>query len=277
MGNEDKIHDRATIPQKSGESWQDALHRQRLRRQFHQPHVYPNKQTLGHIPPVAPSEQDPDTESASQAGPTVHNSTAVAGAQRAGTKGQNPRFQPLSQTSSGTQKASQPISSRRPKNPSGLPECYLHPNVQAAFATKIEHAPISPHFQECAREVQAREDRRIAMAAHNVAAPCYQAPPIIRNVRIHARPTSLNSQCGTVLANEHDYLVREEESHDEGEWDRCLSSPNERDDCTHARPTSLNSQCGTVLANEHDYFAKGEGCHDEAEWDRCEMSSSEEN
>ena len=277
MGNEDMVHDRATSPQKPGETCQDELHRQRLKRQLHEARVCPKKQNIGPMPRVAPLEQDSDTGSASQAEQTIKNTMAVAGVQRVSKKGQNLRCQPPSQTSSGTQTASQPaILAGRSAIPSHLPKCYLQPNVQAAFTTKPGEVPRSAHDQECAHERQAREDRRIAMAAHNVAAPCYRSPPIIPNVRIHRRPTSLNSQCGTVLANEDDYLVREEGSHDDSEWDRCLSPPNVPDDRTHARPTSLSSQCGTVLANEHDFFAREEEFHDEGEWDRCEMSSSEE-
>ena len=275
MGNEDKVHDRSTSPQKPGESCQDEPHRQRSKRQLRQARVSFKTQNLGHIPRVAPSEQYMDTGSASQAGQTFQDSTAVAGSQRASKKEQNPRCQPPSQTSSGTQTVSQHILSGRLKMPSRLPKCYLQPDIQAAFATKLDQAPRSPHFPECAHERQAREDRRIALAVHNVADPCLP-PPIIRDVRVHPRPTSMNSQCGTVLANEHDYVVREEGSQDDSEWDRCLSPPIARDDGSNPRPTSLNSQCGTVLANEHDYFVREEGSHDEGEWDRCEMSSSEE-
>ena len=114
------------------------------------------------------------------------------------------------------------------------------------------------------------------MAVHNVADPCLP-PPIIRDVRIHPRPTPLDSQCGTVLANEHDHVVREDGSQDDSEWDRCLSPPIARDDGSSSRPTSLNSQCGTVVANEHDYFVRDEEVHVEGEWDRCDVSSSEEN
>ena len=275
MGNEDKVPDRATSPQKSVESCQDELQRLRLNRQRRQARICAKKQNLGHIPRVAPSEQDLDTGSASQAGQTVQKSTVVAGAQRASKKGQNPRFEPPSQTSSGSQTGSPPTLAFRSKIASHLPKCYLNPHVQAAFATGPGEVLKRAQDQESAQERQAREERRIAMIVHNVAAPD-PYPTIIHNVRIHRRPTSLNSQCGTVLANEHDFLVKEEESHEDSDWDRCLSPPIARDAGSKSRPTSLNSQCSTVLANEHDYLVREEGSHDEGEWDRCEMSSSEE-
>ena len=87
MENKDRVRDKITSPQKPGESYQDELHRQRLKRQLHQARVCSKKQTLGHIPRVAPSEQDLDTGSASQAGQTIQNSSAVAGVQRASKKG----------------------------------------------------------------------------------------------------------------------------------------------------------------------------------------------
>ena len=276
MWNEVKVHDRAPSPQKAGESCQDELHGQHVKRQLSHTRVRSKKQSLGHIPRVAPSEQDLDTRSASQAGQTVQSPTVVAGAQRASKKGENPRFEPPSQTSSATQTASPPIFVGRSKTASDLPKCYLDPRIQAAFAKRPAEVLKRAHDQESAHERQAREERRIAMAVHNVAA--YDPyPTVIRDVQIHPRPTSLNSQCGTVLANEDNYVVKEEESHDDSEWDRCLPPPIARNDGSNSRPTSLNSQCGTVLANEHDYFVREEGSHDEeGEWDRCEVTSSEE-
>ncbi|KAM0796308.1 hypothetical protein BDR22DRAFT_917901 [Usnea florida] len=273
MGKEDKVHDRATSPQKSVELCQDELQRLRLNRQRRQARICAKKQNLGHVPRVAPSEQDLDTGSASQPGQAVQKSTVVAGAQQACKKGQTPPFESPSQTSSGSQTGSPPIL----KFASHFPKCYLNPHVQAAFrfATGPGEILKRAHDQESAHERQAREERRIAMIVHNVAAPD-PYPTTIHNVRVHRRPTSMNSQCGTVLANEHDYMVKEEASHDDSEWDRCLTPPIARDDGSNSRRTSLNSQCGTVLANEHDYLVREEGSHGEGEWDRCEMSSSEE-
>ena len=275
MGNKDKVRDRFASPQKIGGSIQDELDRQHSRRQLSQAGVRSKKQNVGHIPRAVPSEQDLDTGSTSQAGQKVQNPTAVAGAQRASKEGKIPRCQPPSQTSAGIQKVSQRILSGRPVTSSRSNESSRRPNVLEALAEKDEQDRGSTRGQENAYESQARADRRIAMAKHNVI-DYYTCPPNIRDIRIHPRPTSLNSQCGTVLANEDDYLVREEGFDDDGEWDRCLSPPKVRDVRIHARPTSLNSQCGTVLANEDDYLVREEGLDDDGEWDRCEMSSGEE-
>ena len=273
MENEDRLRDKLTSQLKTMNAAMDKL--EQYNRQDRKAWVSSKKQNVGHIPRSTPSKQDLDTGSASQAGQTVQSTPTVAGEQRPSKKGQNPRFQPPSLTSSGTQTVSQPISSGRSAFPSRLPECFLYPEVQQAFTNGPGEYLRGAHDQKNADERQAREDRRIAMAVHNVADPCLRTP-IIRDVRIHPRPASLSSQCGTVLANEDDYLVKEEGPHDDSEWDRCLSPPNVRDHGSNARPTSLNSQCGTVLANEHDYFVGQEESHDEGEWDRCEMSSGEE-
>ena len=271
MENEDRTRDNITSRLKTMNANMDKLELND-QRPLRKAQVSSKKQNVGYFPRITPSKQDLDTGSASQAGQTVQTTTTVAGEQRPSKKGLKARFQPPSLTSSGTQTVSQSISARYP---SRLPECYLYPEVQQAFANGPEEYLRGVKDQKIAHERQAREDRRIAMAVHNVADPCLRAP-IIRDVRTHPRPTSLNSQCGTVLANEDDYLVKEDGSHDDSEWDRCLSPSNVQDDRTHARPTSVNSQCGTVLANEHHYFVKEEGSHDEGEWDRCEISSGEE-
>ena len=276
MGNKDKVRDRFTSPQKIEGSIQDELDRQRSRRQLGQAGVNSKKQIVGHIPRVAPSEQDLDIGSASQAEQKTQNTTAVSGVQRAGKKGENSPGQPPSQTPASFQIVPQRVLSGRPVNPSGSNESSLRPNVLDGLAKKYEQDRESAHDQESACGCQARADRSIAVAQHNVVIDYYTCPPNIRDIRNHPHPTSLNSQCGTVLANEDDYFVREEGLQDDGEWDRCISPPRVRDVRIHTRPTSLNSQCGTVLANEDDYLVREEGLHDDGEWDCCEMSSGEE-
>ena len=55
----------------------------------------------------------------------------------------------------------------------------------------------------------------------------YLSPSIDQRFRTHARPTSLDSQSGYVLANEEDYVPKEEPDHEDDGWDRCEVSSSE--------------------------------------------------
>ncbi|KAL9075014.1 MAG: hypothetical protein Q9161_001945 [Pseudevernia consocians] len=55
----------------------------------------------------------------------------------------------------------------------------------------------------------------------------YFSPSIDQVVRTHSRPTSLNSQYGYALANEEDYVLKEEAGHGDDEWDLCEVSSSE--------------------------------------------------
>ena len=178
------------------------------------------------MPRIAPSEQDLDTGSASQTGETIRNTTAVAGAQRASKKGQNPRCQPPSQTSAGFHTVSQPILPFNASTSSRSNERFRQLNDLDALENNDEQDRGSADGQESAYEGQASVDRRIALAEHDVI-DSYLSLPNARDECTNSRPASLNSQCGTVLANEHEYVVREEGFHDDDEWDRCKTSSSE--------------------------------------------------
>ena len=100
------------------------------------------------------------------------------------------------------------------------------------------HGRRSVHSRERAREDRVSGHGRTIITAGTRLVPgsadaeldiidSYFSPSIDQVVRTHSRPTSLNSQYGYALANEEDYVLKEESDHEDDEWDLCEVSSSE--------------------------------------------------
>ena len=169
----------------------------------------------------------------------VDVTAAVNGARRASKRGETCCTHLLSQSSPNSRALSS-----NPLPPGDLPvSSHSDRKVRQvdgfrALEQYSGHGRGSVHGRQRAREKRVSGHGRTTITAGTRLVPSsadaeldiidsYFSPSIDQVVRTHSRPTSLNSQYGYALANEEDYVLKEESDHEDDEWDRCEVSSSE--------------------------------------------------